>query len=104
MILGGWFFVTPIVYPLDLVPDRYLPLLELNPLTSLVGLYRQALLGGDLRLAPAVAWLVLFSLLLCAAGLCDLPPPAGHLRGRGVSALGWNSFFWRESPVVMHPS
>jgi len=69
MVLGGWFFVTPIVYPLGLVPERFLPLIELNPLTALVGLYRQALLGGGLQLTLPVAWLVLFSLLLSAAGL-----------------------------------
>jgi len=31
MVMNGWFYFTPIVYPLDLVPDRFVPWIELNP-------------------------------------------------------------------------
>jgi ABC-type polysaccharide/polyol phosphate export permease len=48
MLLQGWFYLTPIVYPLNLVPDRFQPYLGLNPLTPLATLYRQALLGGSM--------------------------------------------------------
>jgi ABC-type polysaccharide/polyol phosphate export permease len=47
MGLTIWFYCTPIVYPLGLVPERLRPALSLNPMTVLVGLYRRALLGGD---------------------------------------------------------
>lgn len=50
LALSGWFYFTPIVYPLTLVPEAYRGWIELNPLTALVGLYRQALLGGSLSL------------------------------------------------------
>jgi lipopolysaccharide transport system permease protein len=46
MLLQGWFYLTPIVYPLGLVPERFAKYLALNPLTPLVTLYREALLGG----------------------------------------------------------
>jgi lipopolysaccharide transport system permease protein len=46
------FWMTPIVYPRDLVPDRYLPLLDINPLTHMVGAYRYAVFGADF-----VSWL-----------------------------------------------
>jgi lipopolysaccharide transport system permease protein len=46
MLLQGWFYLTPIVYPLSLVPERFGKYLALNPLTPLVNLYREALLGG----------------------------------------------------------
>ncbi|MEM8962084.1 MAG: ABC transporter permease [Acidobacteriota bacterium] len=48
MVLQGWFFLTPIVYPLSLVPDEFRRWIMLNPLTTLVDLYRLALLGGTL--------------------------------------------------------
>jgi lipopolysaccharide transport system permease protein len=47
MLLQGWFYLTPIVYPLSLVPERFKGYLELNPLTALASLYREALLGGQ---------------------------------------------------------
>lgn len=46
MVLTGWFYLTPIVYPPAYVPERFRPWIEGNPLTTLVGLYRDALLGG----------------------------------------------------------
>jgi lipopolysaccharide transport system permease protein len=59
MLLQGWFYLTPIVYPLGLVPDRFEKYLALNPLTPLVALYREALLGGSLpplgTLTPLIA-------------------------------------------------
>jgi lipopolysaccharide transport system permease protein len=47
VLLPAWFYLTPIVYPLALVPERYRGWVALNPLTGLVGLYRRALLGGE---------------------------------------------------------
>jgi len=46
MLFNAWFYLTPIVYPKDWVPEKWSPLVDWNPLTHLVDLYRQALLGG----------------------------------------------------------
>lgn len=44
--LMAWFFLTPIIYPLSLVPERFLNWYLLNPMAALVGIYRQIFLGG----------------------------------------------------------
>ena len=50
--LQALFFLTPIIYPLDMVRDRlsgvFLWLYLLNPMTSLVTLFRKAFLGREL--------------------------------------------------------
>jgi homopolymeric O-antigen transport system permease protein len=69
MVFTGWFYLTPIVYPLNLVPERFRPWIELNPLTALVGLYRQGLLGRELVLVPGTAALAVVAALFLAAGL-----------------------------------
>ena len=69
MLFNVWFYLTPIVYPPALVPDRFRAWLELNPLTALVGLYRQAFLGGEAVLVPGTGALALASLVLVFAGL-----------------------------------
>src|SRR5262245_12435751 len=46
LVFNVWFYLTPIVYPLALVPERFRAWVELNPLTALVGLYRRAFFGG----------------------------------------------------------
>jgi lipopolysaccharide transport system permease protein len=40
-----WMFATPIVYPLSLVPERYRPLVALNPMAGIIEGYRAAVLG-----------------------------------------------------------
>ncbi|HEX2254273.1 MAG TPA: ABC transporter permease [Thermoanaerobaculia bacterium] len=69
LVFNGWFYLTPIVYPLALVPEAYRPLIALNPLTALVELYRQALLGGRLALPEGWITLVVFSAVVLFAGL-----------------------------------
>src|SRR5207253_11270320 len=68
MVFNVWFYVTPIVYPLALVPSRYRTWLELNPLTALVGLYRQAFPGGRLEVVPGAVSLALVAAVLTSVG------------------------------------
>lgn len=41
-----WMFATPVVYPLSQVPERWHWLLALNPMTSVVEIFRKAVLGS----------------------------------------------------------
>jgi len=68
MLLTGWFYLTPIVYPLGAVPERLRVWIELNPLTALVGLYRQAFLGDAPPHWEALAGLGVGGTLLLLAG------------------------------------
>jgi ABC-type polysaccharide/polyol phosphate export permease len=69
LVFTAWFYLTPIVYPLALVPERFRSWVEANPLTPLVGLYRQAFLGGETALAPGTWALALAAAVLLSAGL-----------------------------------
>ena len=69
MLFTGWFYLTPIVYPVTLLPVRLRGWIELNPLTALVGLYRQAFLGGQIAQVPGTAALAVVALVLLSAGL-----------------------------------
>lgn len=44
IILQLWFWVTPIIYPREVVPEKFQFLLTLNPMTPLVELYHDAML------------------------------------------------------------
>jgi lipopolysaccharide transport system permease protein len=46
LFLLAWMYVTPIIYPESLVPERYLSLVNLNPFTPLIRNYRRILLDG----------------------------------------------------------
>ena len=60
VILSAWMYVTPIIYPPSIVPDRYRWLFRLNPMTYFVEsfrapLYNNAAPSGDLLIGMAVA-------------------------------------------------
>jgi lipopolysaccharide transport system permease protein/teichoic acid transport system permease protein len=44
VVLNVWFWATPIVWPLEIMPDSYRSLLKLNPLLYIVEGYRNSLL------------------------------------------------------------
>ena len=41
-----WMFVSPIIYPVSMLPARWRWLLNLNPLTGIISSFRTALFGG----------------------------------------------------------
>lgn len=42
-----WFYLTPVIYPVDLVPDKYEPLFDLNPNSLFINAYRRVFLYGE---------------------------------------------------------
>ena len=47
VVLTLWFYLTPIIYPIDIVPDRYRILFDLNPNSLFINAYRRVVLLGD---------------------------------------------------------
>ncbi len=45
--LNLWFYLTPILYPVDIVPPRYQFVYDLNPNSLFINAYRRVLLHGD---------------------------------------------------------
>jgi len=54
-----WLFLTPVIYPVSLVPPRWQWLLLLNPMTGLIDAYRAAVLGGQVPLVALAVSLCL---------------------------------------------
>lgn len=69
MFMTGWFYVTPIVYPLSMVPEPYAFWIGWNPLTVLVEMYRQAILGTSVEWIDGTWRLVITAGLLLVLGL-----------------------------------
>jgi lipopolysaccharide transport system permease protein len=69
-ILMMWMYVTPIIFPINLVPEEYKILFYLNPLTSLVDGFRWAVLMEGNLPTPAyisVSFVVAMLIWLCGA-------------------------------------
>jgi homopolymeric O-antigen transport system permease protein len=48
VVLTGWMYLTPIIYPLTLLPDQYRRILVLNPMTHLVEAFRTPIFQGEI--------------------------------------------------------
>ena len=64
-----WMFLTPVIYPVSMVPEKWRWLLMLNPMSGIVDAWRSALLGrpfdwGYLSVSFGVAVLVLIGSLI----------------------------------------
>jgi ABC-type polysaccharide/polyol phosphate export permease len=65
VLLQPWFFLTPIIYPREIVPESFRVLVRFNPMTYLVEVFRAPLYDGWLP-----GWkTLLFSILAAAVSL-----------------------------------
>ncbi len=64
-----YFFLTPIFYDLDSIPERYLPLFMLNPMVHIVQGYRAILMHGTMPDWSALFFVGLFAAVLIGIGL-----------------------------------
>ncbi len=66
-LLQLWLYITPVIYPLSLVPARFHLLFALNPMSGIIDAYRRAILqdmGPDPRLFAYAAAVSLVLLVL----------------------------------------
>lgn len=65
--LQFWFWLTPVVYPIGILPAEVRPIVEMNPMTALIGSYQRVLVEGQWPL-----WNSLLPIAILAAVFCFL--------------------------------
>ena len=68
-ILILWFYVTPVLYNLSIIPPRFLPLFALNPLTSIFELLHNLLFKQGVINYQIIASNLLISFLVVVLGI-----------------------------------
>ena len=68
-LLMAWFYLTPVVYPLSFLPDRYQGWLQLNPLTALFAGYQAIFVQGQGPQPMLLAYTACWAGLLLYGGL-----------------------------------
>lgn len=64
----AWFYLTPIVYPLDMVPSKYIQYFFYNPFTAFIMAYRDILYRGIFPNFTILFNLLIISLLILLFG------------------------------------
>lgn len=68
VVIQFWFWATPIVYPVSILPEQFQNWLWLNPMATIVSCYQSLLiLGGDINWS-GLAGVALFSCILLVFG------------------------------------
>jgi len=60
-----WFWVTPVVYPINILPSFFQELVKFNPMTNLIGAYQGILVNGQWPDWYSLWPVTLLSVLLC---------------------------------------
>ena len=60
MILLLWMYITPVIFPADMVPEKYQIIFQINPMAVIINAYRQVILGGG---APKYSSLIIATIL-----------------------------------------
>lgn len=68
VLLQPWFFLTPIIYPREIVPEQFRLLVKFNPMTYLVEVFRAPLYDGWLPGWKTLLFSVVAAVLSLAAG------------------------------------
>jgi ABC-2 type transport system permease protein len=63
-----WFFLSPIMYPSDIVPEQYAAIYDLNPIARLTNAYRWAVLSGVAPPLDSLIWAAGVSIIAIVIG------------------------------------
>lgn len=63
-----WMYATPVIYPLSSIPQKYQWIININPITPVIELFRYGFLGKGSFSVESIVYCLLFTLLIVTAG------------------------------------
>ena len=79
IFLTFWFWLTPIVYPATILPERIKPLMALNPMAPVIGAYQTIFVHQNWPNWQSLWPTVVLACLLCLLGLHLFKKNAGEM-------------------------
>lgn len=79
IILQFWFWATPIVYPISILPESVRSLMNLNPMANLIGTLQSILVSGHWPVWQSLLPVTLLAIALCAFAMRLFRKHAGEM-------------------------
>lgn len=79
VVLQFWFWLTPIVYPVTILPESLRSIMALNPMAGLVTSYQRILVNGQWPQWQSLWLVALLAVLLCGLGISLFRKRAGEM-------------------------
>lgn len=73
-----WMYLTPIIYPITMVPKKYLPFFMLNPMTPIITAYRDILYYAKIPETGTLFHTLLMGALVLGIGWCIFDKLSRH--------------------------
>ena len=64
-----WMYLTPVIYPADLVPAKFKIIFQLNPMAVIINAYRQTILGNGVPNYTSLLIALILSIIVLLLGL-----------------------------------
>ena len=68
LVVMLWMYLTPVMYPVEIVPEKYRFIFSLNPMSFIIFAYRQTILGGGQPNYSSLAIAFVMSIAVFAVG------------------------------------
>lgn len=79
VILQFWFWLTPVVYPITILPESVRAMIRFNPMASLLGAYQDVIVRAKMPEWQTLWPIMLLSILLCLLGFHLFRKHAGEM-------------------------
>ena len=79
VVLQFWFWATPVVYPLNILPTVFQELVSYNPMTHLLAAYQTILVTGQWPDWQSLWSVAVLAVLFCASGIYLFRRHAGEM-------------------------
>jgi ABC-type polysaccharide/polyol phosphate export permease len=68
LLLLVWLYLTPVMYPPEIIPEQYHFLHQLNPMSQFITAYRQTILFGEIPSLTSVATMIITAVVTLGIG------------------------------------
>ena len=79
IVIQFWFWLTPIVYPISILPESVRALMSYNPMTNLIGAFQDILVTGQWPVWQGLLPVTLLAVAMCVLGMYLFRKHAGEM-------------------------
>jgi lipopolysaccharide transport system permease protein len=79
IFLQFWFWMTPIVYPVSILPERLQPYMNLNPMARLINAFQVILVNGQWPNWSSLWPVLVLAVIMCVIGISLFRRHAGEM-------------------------
>jgi lipopolysaccharide transport system permease protein len=79
IVIQFWFWLTPIVYPISILPESVRALMGYNPMTNLMGAFQSILVTGQWPAWQGLLPVTILAIAMCALGMHLFRKHAGEM-------------------------